>query len=688
MTRSVGRFFELARKAVRKPPKVLAARAAAEARRAWEAYRVPRFGAPVNIADVLADTGTQSIDALCAHLARRPYATYLGPISSDALDALSPGETERLLARAERALTHEVDLLGSGPVPLGAQIDWYRDYKSGGAWAPGFFGRLRYGDPDSGRDVKFPWEVSRLQWLMTAAQAYRLTGDERFAEAIRDVLDQWIVANPFACSINWTCTMEVALRILTWTWFFHMCRDSQAWSNDGFRERFLESLYQHGQFTSQHLEFSDVNGNHYTADAAGLVVCGLFFGGRGRSADWARRGWSILESELPRQVFPDGVDYEASVPYHRLVLELFLLPALFRARAGLEVSAAYRDRLIAMAQFVRSYARPEGTIPYWGDADDARALPFGTQPLNDHRYLIGIIGAEWNVRELLDAFAGSRAEVVWTLGPRVAAALCSRQRSPAVESAAFPGGGCYVMRTERDHVFIDCGPIGLAGRGGHGHNDCLAFTAVLDDTELVSDCGAFVYTSSYMERNAFRSTAYHNTPQVDGQEMNRFISPLHLWNMHYDALPDARRWATTEDFDVFVGTHSGYRRLEDPVTPLRTIVLDRRQSRLLIHDRFEGSESHTVTIPLHLAPGIIVRRDEEGCQLVAGEKRFRMSWTGDWTFEIGQGRVSSRYGHAEPCIRLLWRREGSLDSPLTVALGPTSTDPDHLLADVRRLGLA
>ncbi len=37
------------------------------------------------------------------------------------------------------------------------------------------------------------------------------------------------------------------------------------------------------------------------------------------------------------------------------------------------------------------------------------------------------------------------------------------------------------MRNNVDHVFIDCGPLGLAGRGGHGHNDCLAFEAVLQE---------------------------------------------------------------------------------------------------------------------------------------------------------------------------------------------------------------
>ena len=86
--------------------------------------------------------------------------------------------------------------------------------------------------------------------------------------------------------------MEAALRILSWTWFFRVFHASRAWGDARFRERFLCALYLHGDFTERHLELSDVNGNHCTADAAGLVFAGLFFGqGRGRRRAGSTRGW-------------------------------------------------------------------------------------------------------------------------------------------------------------------------------------------------------------------------------------------------------------------------------------------------------------------------------------------------------------------------------------------------------------
>ena len=86
-----------------------------------------------------------------------------------------------------------------------------------------------------------------------------------------------------------------------------------------------------------HIERSSINGNHLTADAAGLVFAGLFFEGIGDADRWAADGWRTLETEILMQVHPDGVDFEASVPYHRLVAELFLLPARYRQVRGLPV---------------------------------------------------------------------------------------------------------------------------------------------------------------------------------------------------------------------------------------------------------------------------------------------------------------------------------------------------------------
>lgn len=648
------------RRGLRRPPSYIVERLKLEARAEAERYWGPRRAQRFDLAALLWTTESESLEDLWTRLQEQDYVVPTSPVAREVYERICPGDCQRILDQAEDALAHRVNLLGSGPVDLGSRIDWHKDYKTGLSWPVEYFRNLDYLNPDRPSDVKLPWELSRMQWLIPAGQAYLLTGDERYAAGVRDVLKQWFDANPYSHGVNFGVTMEVALRILTWTWFFHVFARSESWSVPEFRQRFLRTLFLHAVFTEKHLEKGDINGNHYTANAAGLVFAGLFFR-RGKDAQrWLNAGWRILCDELPRQVFTDGVDFEASVAYHRLVLELFLLPALYRMRAGLDVSPQYRDRIAKMASFTAAYSRPDGTSPLWGDADDGRALPFGAQQLNDHRYLLGLVGCTC-APELTAYFSGRREEIFWLLGPGAAESLPQLEtpkRQPG--STAFGDGGFYVMRTERDHIFIDCGPLGLAGRGGHGHNDALSFEAVLDGVHLITDCGSFVYSADFTARNRFRSTAFHNTPVVNGDEINRFVAPNELWMLRNDATPELRHWETSPERDLFCGAHSGYRRLASPVTPVRTIELDKRTHTLTVVDEFEGRTEASIEVPLHLAPGVeVLSCTPPGRVLLrAQQRKFEVIWEqrDDWKLSVEDARVSSSYGLAVNSKYLVWRR--------------------------------
>ncbi len=631
------------------PPRVVASRLIAEGRVELERVLGPRRNRRT---DLLQKTGARSIDELWESVLDRPYPFVRASAELQEIGARWPEEPPRVLAAARRALEHEIDLLGTGPVELGDPIDWHRDWKTGRTWPLRYGPRMRYAELDRPSDVKVPWEISRVQWLVPAGQAYSFTRDEMYAAGVRNVLDDWLRANPYGRGVNWSLAMEPALRVFSWSWLLYACGRSGAWSEPAFRSRFLRGLYLHGEFVDRHLERSEINGNHYVADAAALVVAGLVL-----DVDrWARKGWSILQVELPRQVHPDGVDFEASAAYHRLVGELFALPALLRRARGLEVPPAYVERIEAMGRFTEAYTGPDGLAPLWGDADDGRALPLGGQDVNDHRSL-PVLAAH-----LAGRVVAGNAEAAWLVGPAAVG-----KAEGAHHSTAFRDGGVFVLRGDGDHVFVVCGPAGLAGRGGHGHNDCLGFEATLDGVRVVRDCGSYVYTASPAARNRFRSTAFHSTPRIDGEEQNRF-DPALLWTMTEDALPDLRSWEPHR----FQGAHSGYQRLARPVTPVRTIELERGSHVLTVVDEFEGEGEHLVEIPLQLAPGVTVA--ESGHGSLALSPGFRLTWDApaDWTLELGTGWVSPRYGVKVEAPRLTWTRRGRL-RPLRVVIAPASS---------------
>src|SRR5205823_10969706 len=172
-----------------------------------------------------------------------------------------------------------------------------------------------------------------------------------------------------------------------------------------FRSLFLQSLYLHGQFVSTNLERSDVNGNHYLCDGAGLAFLGCFFGATRRGRKWRAMGRDLVVSEIFNQTTPDGVDFEQSTAYHRLVLEAFMTSYLLLEKHGDAVPPEAWTRLERMCEYVEAYTKPNGLAPLVGDADDGRVQVLGTQATGDHRYVLSTAAAVF-AREDFKARAG------------------------------------------------------------------------------------------------------------------------------------------------------------------------------------------------------------------------------------------------------------------------------------------
>ena len=300
--------------------------------------------------------------------------------------------------------------------------------------------------------------------------------------------------------------MDVALRAVSWIWALGLFDDAPL--SDGFREEMLLALYRHGLWIPEHLEMGEVNGNHLLSDALGLVACGTVFRDSEEGRGWLTLGSALLEREIQSQVGEDGVDIEASVAYHRLALEIFLVGARFLEIAGVPPSNGYRARLEAMFDFVDAYVTPDGLSPIVGDADDGRALVLGETDIRDHRYLLST-SCVWIERSRWKQRAGKFWEdSLWLLGTEARARFDSQNVSAAGSSRAFEASGFYVLRSPRQYAFVDAGPVGFRGHGGHGHNDCLSFEWHADGRPLLTDSGTYVYTASPQWRNRFRSTEF------------------------------------------------------------------------------------------------------------------------------------------------------------------------------------
>jgi len=656
------------RRALRRPPRYLVGRAIEAARhrtlRPWSRV-YPRL---LTERALLVLVGAADVDELWDMLASQPFFIVGRNRRRFASDfaVRHTGFRDEVVRRADAVIRHQFDLLGSGPQQLGTPLPWHTDFKSGRQWPLAYCRDIEYNELDRPSDVKVPWELSRCQHFTILGQAYWFTGDERYAaEFVAETID-WIDANPFSLGINWACAMDVALRAVSWIWGFHYFADTSVCRDRRFRSRFLRALYLHGEFIVRHLEKADLNGNHYLCDGVGLVFLGCFFD-RARSARrWLALGRSIVEEEIFAQTTADGVDFELSTAYHRLVLEGFLTAYLLLARRGEEPRPECWGRLERMCEFVAAYTKPNGLAPLVGDADDGRIQILGTQRTNDHRYLLSSAAIVFGRSDFKLAAGRCWEETSWLLGadaPDRFDRVPEEKQPPA--SAAFPGGGFYVLRTRHAHVFVDCGEVGFGGRGGHGHNDILSFELYLNGLNLISDCGAYLYTASREWRNKFRSTAFHNTVQVDGEELNRFIAPDALWRLRYDARPlDPIMW-TGDTVAAFRGGHGGYERLSAPVSHTRLIAADAHHPRVLVQDWIAGEGRHELVWRFHFDPSVAADVDGNDVRLShQGQVVWFMPVPDDATLSLSieDGWVSPGYGVKMPARVAVWA--GTLPVPV------------------------
>ncbi len=512
---------------------------------------------------------------------------------------------------AEGSLAHVIDVLGSGPTFWGDRIEWHADMHSGDRWDPdAYYADIEPAAYPGGADVKVPWEVSRFQHGVWLGQAYVLTGEEEYAtEVVRQICD-WIERNPPLLGVNWTCTMDVAIRVVNWLWALGLIDGSKALA-DGAAESIYSSLRWHGRHIMLNLENRGrFSGNHYLSDLAGLLYLGCLLPSTRETEWWRRYALRHLEREIVNQVGPDGVDFEASTAYHRLVTEIFSSSAVLARTRGYRFSTEYMARLEKMVEFVMYLTKPDGTVPLIGDNDNGRLhrLKVWHEPSrewSDHRYLLAIGGVLFDRDDLATAAGDEWEEAYWLLGDE---ALRRRDATRALahephRSRAYPDAGIYVLRHDDHYMVVDAGSNGQKGNGGHAHNDTLSFEVYAGSRSWIVDPGTYVYTADYDARNRYRSTAVHNTVMVEGEEQCAFARER-LFAMDEDIDVEVERWIVSDDYDLIVASHGGYGRLWSGVRHRRTVLMAHTERVWIVRDEILGASGLQCQANLSLAPGL------------------------------------------------------------------------------------
>ena len=237
------------------------------------------------------------------------------------------------------------------------------------------------------------------------------------------------------------------------------------------------------------------------------------------------------------------------------------------------------------------------------------------------------------------------------------------------------------MRSDDLYMFVDCLTNNPDAPSGHKHNSRLSFELFAYDKTFIIDPGTYVYSADPKWRNKFRSTEYHNTAVVDQEEQNVF-EEHRLFRMGSDANVKINNWDSNENYDFLDAEHTGYDRLDEPITHRRQIWFNKDDGYWIIRDIFLGNDDnnsqnliskHDYEIYFHFAPmkisiepqSAIKSNNTEGANIVLVPIK-----NNDLETSIEDGWVSYGYGSKIKAQLAKYSLKGGLGSEFMIALYP------------------
>jgi uncharacterized heparinase superfamily protein len=336
---------------------------------------------------------------------------------------------------------------------------------------------------------------------------------------------------------------------------------------------FVRDLVMHASFLTANLEL-DVGGNHLLKNLKALAGLGVFLGDDPMLANALDR----LVTQLDVQILADGGHYERSPSYHCQVLgDLIDVSNLLRAVDHPPIGRL-DDAIAAMRSWLGIMLMPDGDVPLFNDC-----------------VLVGM--------DRIDLLEPT---------PR-----------PADRLVVLRETGYAVMRPdERIHLVADVGDPCPPDLPAHAHADCLSFELAVDGERIIVDSGVTTYEPG-PQRDWERSTAAHNTIEIDGQDQTEVWGSFRAGRRARATIHEATE---SEDGSLRVrASHDGYRYLAGRPEHVRTFVTS--PGSILIADEVRGGAQHKTTWRLHFAQGVSCSAIKDGAAI--GPAVIHLSGSGD-----------------------------------------------------------
>ena len=376
-------------------------------------------------------------------------------------------------------------------------------------------------------DNELRWQLHRTKWWQPMGKVYKTTGDEKYAqEWVFQFLD-WIQKNPLLpqptaeekelltpeelklwknVRFAWR-PLEVSHRLQDQTIQFLLFKDSPY-----FTPSFLSYFLTNYATQAEHiLNNYSKEGNHLLFEAQRMIYAGTFFPEFKEASNWRKSGIEVLNREIKKQVYPDGMHYELDPHYHLAAINIFAKAIRVADTNGFrdEFDESYLCTVEQMILWVINCHLPNYSNPMFSDAklDDKESM------LRNYK--------QWQTifpnNEAIQYMATERKE----------------GNPPQHLSKAFKHSGYYVFRSGWDEMAtqmtLKAGPPAF----WHNQPDNGTFELYSKGRNFFPDSGSYVYAGNRevnQERAWFKQTRVHQTLTLNNKNLTTMDTKCLLWD--------------------------------------------------------------------------------------------------------------------------------------------------------------
>lgn len=323
------------------------------------------------------------------------------------------------------------------------------------------------------------------EYLLPLAKSFLGSGDARYLEKAKAIIFSWIDSCPKEKGgVAWD-PYVISIRTVNWLAFLGELSVELA-DDISFVGGVNASLAEQFVYLSQHLE-KDLLANHFLENLKALVILASYF----NDDETLDIALSALREQINEQVLPDGMHFELSPMYHKIVLEGLLRAAAFLKARGCDGDElAKRFRLQDMCDVLYSLERGVSRTPLFNDSGD-------------------------NVAKGRDALLA-----------------CARRLfgiTPVYKSKLIDAGYAILERETvagTVKVIFDAGIPGPHQAMGHAHCDALSIEVFVNSEPWIVNGGTYAYQGE--RRLDYKRTLSHSTVRVGGLEQHECWAPFRV----------------------------------------------------------------------------------------------------------------------------------------------------------------